>query len=60
MYEPDPRAPQRFFAQIMSCRMQELCGRPRRDVVAVLVCVAFKVDDVTTDTVREWYRKAGK
>jgi len=54
------RARQRFFAQIMSDKMQELCGRPRRDVVAALVCVAFNVDDVTTDTVRDWCRKTGK
>jgi hypothetical protein len=59
-YESDPRARQRFFAQIMSARIQELCDHPRRDVVAVLVCVAFKVDNVTTNTVREWCRKTGK
>jgi hypothetical protein len=58
-YEPDPRARQRFFARIMSYRMQELCSRPRRDIVAVLVCVAFEVEDVTTDTVWEWCRKTG-
>jgi hypothetical protein len=58
--EADPRARQRVFAQIMSDKMRELCGRPHRDVVAVLVRVAFKVDDVTTDIVREWCRKTGK
>jgi hypothetical protein len=38
---------------------QELCGRPRHDVAAALVRVAFNVDDVKTDTVREihWYRE---
>jgi hypothetical protein len=56
----DPGAPRRFFAQIMADKMRELCGRPRHDVVAALVRVAFKVDDVTTDIVREWCRKTGK
>ena len=55
----DPKAWQRFFARAMSAKMKEICGHPRRDVVATLVCVAFNVDDVTTDTVREWCRKTG-
>jgi hypothetical protein len=55
----DKRARQRFFAQVMSNKMRELCKRPRHDIVAVLVCVAFDVDDVDTKTVREWCRKTG-
>jgi len=52
----DPRAPQRFFAQFMIDIMLWVCGRPRHDVVAVLVCVAFKMKGVETKTVREWCR----
>jgi hypothetical protein len=57
IFRPDaPRAGQRFFAQHMSTKMQELCGRPCHDIVAALVCVAFDVYDVETKTVREWCR----
>lgn len=54
----DSRAQHRFFAQIMANKMRELCGRPRHDVVAVLVRVAFDLDDddVKTGTVQEWCR----
>jgi hypothetical protein len=55
----DPRAPQRFFAQFMSDPIMWVCGRPRHDILAELVCVAFDVDDVNTNTVREWCRKTG-
>jgi hypothetical protein len=59
-YESDPRARQRSFAQIMSSIMRGLCGKPRHDLVAVLVCVTFKEGDVTTKIVREWCRKTGR
>jgi hypothetical protein len=56
----DDQAPQRFFARFMSEEMRWIdglpCGPPRHDVVAVLVCVAFDVEDVETDTVEEWCR----
>jgi hypothetical protein len=56
----DDRARQRFFARFMSGEMRWVnglpLGPPRCDVVAVLVCVAFDVEDVETDTVQEWCR----
>jgi hypothetical protein len=56
----DDLAPQRFFARFMSEEMRWIdglpCGPPRHDVVAVLVCVAFKMKGVETKTVREWCR----
>jgi hypothetical protein len=55
----DPRAPQRFFAQFMVDIMVWVCGRPRYDILATLVCVAFNVDDVNTNTMREWCRQTG-
>jgi hypothetical protein len=49
------RAPQRFFAQYMIDKMVWVCSRPRYDILAALICVAFNVD-VNANTVREWCR----
>jgi hypothetical protein len=56
----DARAPQRFFAREMSDVIAWVCGAPRHDILATLVCVAFNLDDgdgVKTGKVREWCRE---
>ena len=57
----DSRAPQRFFAQSVIDKMVLVCGRPRYDILATLVCVAFslnKRNEVNANTVREWCRNS--
>jgi hypothetical protein len=54
----DSRAPQRFFAQRMTDKIAWVCPGPGYDILATLVCVAFNVDDVNKNTVREWCRNS--